>query len=178
APGPLADEVPGALAGDRRAGDAGSRTGALCGHRNRRCRRDRCSERTDPSCREQARPDAVDDADSLTDTGYPMRSLDQVVEQSARSLAQRTSRRSLLGLLGRLLTGAAVLPLLPIDRGSRAHANETHPGPDSAESCDYWKYCAIDGFLCACCGGTSTACPPGTAPSPISWVGTCHNARD
>ena len=93
-----------------------------------------------------------------------MRSLDQVVEQSARSLAQRTSRRSLLGLLGRLLTGAAVLPLLPIERGGRAHANEAHPGPDSAESCDYWKYCAIDGFLCACCGGTSTACPPGTDP--------------
>jgi methylamine dehydrogenase light chain len=107
-----------------------------------------------------------------------MRSLDQLVEQSTRSLAHCTSRRSLLAHLGRLLTGAAVLPLLPIDRGSRAHANEAHPGPDSAESCDYWKYCAIDGFLCACCGGTSTSCPPGTAASPISWVGTCHNARD
>jgi hypothetical protein len=25
---------------------------------------------------------------------------------------------------------------------------------------DYWKYCAIDGWLCRCCGGTSSICPP------------------
>ena len=105
-----------------------------------------------------------------------MRSFDRLFEESARHLARRTSRRSLLGSLGGLLTGAAVLPLLPIDRGSRAHAGE--PKADGPESCQYWKYCAIDGYLCSCCGGTSTACPPGTAASPISWVGTCHNPAD
>ena len=107
-----------------------------------------------------------------------MRPLDRLFEESSRHLARRTSRRSLLGTLGGLLTGAAVLPLLPIDRGSRAYAGEAKPGADSPESCEYWKYCAIDGYLCSCCGGTSTACPPGTAPSPISWVGTCHNPVD
>jgi len=107
-----------------------------------------------------------------------MRTLDQLFERSTRSLAQRTSRRSLLASLGQLLTGAALLPLLPVDRASRASAAEAKPRPDSPEDCQYWKYCAIDGFLCSCCGGTSASCPPGTATSPISWIGTCHNAAD
>ncbi|MDE2138192.1 MAG: amine dehydrogenase [Gammaproteobacteria bacterium] len=104
--------------------------------------------------------------------------LDRLFEESSRQLARRTSRRSVLATLGRLLTGAALLPLLPIDRGNRALAGEPAPKADNPESCEYWKYCAIDGYLCSCCGGTSTACPPGTAPSPISWVGTCHNPAD
>jgi len=107
-----------------------------------------------------------------------MRTLDQLFERSTRSLAQRTSRRSLLASLGQLLTGAALLPLLPVDRAGHARAAESKPRPDSPEDCQYWKYCAIDGFLCSCCGGTSASCPPGTAPSPISWIGTCHNAAD
>jgi methylamine dehydrogenase light chain len=93
-------------------------------------------------------------------------------------MAQRTSRRSLLASLGQLLTGAALLPLLPVDRAGRAHAAESKPQPGSPEDCQYWKYCAIDGFLCSCCGGTSASCPPGATPSPISWIGTCHNAAD
>jgi methylamine dehydrogenase light chain len=107
-----------------------------------------------------------------------MRSLDQLFEHSTRALASRTSRRSLLGGLGRLLTGAALLPLLPLDRGSRARADEVKMDPASPESCEYWKYCAIDGFLCSCCGGTATSCPPGTSSSPITWVGTCQNPND
>ncbi len=105
-----------------------------------------------------------------------MGTLDHLFERSTRSLAQRTSRRSLLASLGQLLTGAALLPLLPVDRASRAHAAEAKP--EGPQSCDYWKHCAIDGFLCSCCGGTSSSCPPGTAASPISWVGTCHNPAD
>ncbi len=104
-----------------------------------------------------------------------MRSLDQLFEGSSRSLARRTSRRSLLASLGQLLTGAALLPLLPVDR---AWAADAKPRPDDPNSCEYWRYCAIDGFLCSCCGGTSTSCPPGTAPSPITWIGTCHNPGD
>jgi methylamine dehydrogenase light chain len=107
-----------------------------------------------------------------------MRSLDQLLEQSSRSLARRTSRRGVLGTLGQLLTGAALLPLLPVDRGSRARADEAKPKADSPQSCEYWKYCAIDGFLCSCCGGTATSCPPGTSFSPVTWVGTCHNPAD
>ncbi len=109
-----------------------------------------------------------------------MRSLDQLFEHSSRALARRTSRRSLLASLGQILTGAALLPLLPIDRAGKAQAAEpkTKPKINDPENCDYWKYCAIDGFLCSCCGGTSLSCPPGTAPSPITWIGTCQNPGD
>jgi methylamine dehydrogenase light chain len=105
-----------------------------------------------------------------------MHPLDRMFENSARSLARRVSRRSVLGTLGRMLTGAALLPLLPIDRSARAQA--AGQPTDDPQSCDYWKYCAIDGFLCACCGGSSNSCPPGTQPSPITWIGTCHNPAD
>ena len=36
----------------------------------------------------------------------------------------------------------------------------------------------MDGFLCSCCGGSATSCPPGRAPSKVTWVGTCHNPAD
>jgi methylamine dehydrogenase light chain len=116
-----------------------------------------------------------------------MRSIDQLFEKSSRALARHTSRRSLLAALGQMLTGAALIPLLPVDRSARAaepaapanaHANAAKPATDDPKSCDYWKYCAVDGFLCACCGGSSNSCPPGTAPSPITWIGTCHNPND
>jgi methylamine dehydrogenase light chain len=114
-------------------------------------------------------------------------------EKSSRSLAQRTSRRSFVALLGQALTGSLLLPLLPIDRASRAAAGsapDASPAPpattagahpkavDDPQNCEYWKYCAIDGFLCSCCGGSSHSCPPGTAMSPITWIGTCHNPAD
>jgi methylamine dehydrogenase light chain len=106
--------------------------------------------------------------------------LDKWFEGSTRSVAQRTSRRSFLGALGRVLVGAGVIPLLPIDRSGRAQAAEAPPKShsDDPASCDYWKFCAIDGFLCSCCGGSSSSCPPGTTPSPITWIGTCHNPAD
>jgi methylamine dehydrogenase light chain len=105
-----------------------------------------------------------------------MRFPDHLVERSARALASRTSRRGLLAGLGQLLTGAALLPLLPVSRG--AHADPVKAPPSAPESCEYWKYCAIDGFLCTCCGGSASSCPPGTAPSPITWIGTCRNPVD
>jgi methylamine dehydrogenase light chain len=126
-----------------------------------------------------------------------MHALDRMFESSARSLARRTSRRSLLAGLGRILTGAALMPLLPIDRTARAQtappgAGRSAPAPTGTpargvaankpsqdeKECQYWRYCAIDGFLCACCGGSASTCPPGTQPSPITWIGTCHNPAD
>jgi methylamine dehydrogenase light chain len=98
---------------------------------------------------------------------------DDVVERMTRRLAQTVSRRSVLRTLGGMLVGAAGLPLLPVARGRQAAQD-----PGDPTSCDYWRYCGIDGFLCACCGGTGTACPPGTEAAPITWVGTCRNAGD
>jgi methylamine dehydrogenase light chain len=101
---------------------------------------------------------------------------------SARPLAGRTSRRSFLTRVGTLLVGAAALPLLPV-----ARALDRTPAPDDGKlsgeladpkQCGYWRHCAIDGFLCACCGGSQNSCPPGTEMSPITWIGTCRNPGD
>lgn len=98
---------------------------------------------------------------------------DDVIERLTRRLAKTVARRSVLRALGSLMVGAAALPLLPVARGQAAAKESGDP-----ISCEYWRYCAIDGFLCACCGGSVSVCPPGTEPAPVTWVGTCHNPED
>jgi methylamine dehydrogenase light chain len=97
-------------------------------------------------------------------------------------MARRTSRRSLLASLGSMLMGASALPLLPVARGAAAAESKGAGGKpatnDDPSRCDYWRHCAIDGFLCNCCGGSQSACPPGTEMSLVTWVGTCHNPAD
>ena len=74
---------------------------------------------------------------------------------------------------------SGLVPLLPVARGA-----DTRPGdaadadPGDPLSCDYWRHCAIDGFICGCCGGSQSMCPPGTDMSAVTWVGTCHNPGD
>lgn len=114
--------------------------------------------------------------------------LDRMIEKVSRGFARKTSRRSLLGLAGAFITGQAAAPLLPVARAADAPEGG-YPGvapqstgdvrdPGDPTSCDYWRYCGIDGFLCSCCGGAQNACPPGTEMSPITWVGTCRNPAD
>ena len=105
---------------------------------------------------------------------------DRWAERAARGLARRTSRRGFLSSFGAVLTGAALMPLLPVMRSAQAAAAEPvgKAATTDPNSCEYWKYCAIDGFLCGCCGGSSSSCPPGTQQSPITWIGTCHNPAD
>lgn len=100
---------------------------------------------------------------------------DRAVTARSRTLAKRISRRDLLARLGTLLVGAGALPLLPMAREAHADAPSEMGDP---RSCDYWRYCAFGGYLCSCCGGTPTTCPPGTEPSPVTWVGTCVNPTD
>lgn len=101
--------------------------------------------------------------------------LDRFTSQNSRRLARKTSRRSFVTRLGTLVTGAAVLPLLPV---SRAFSAEPVKEMGDPQSCDYWRYCALGGTLCSCCGGSANSCPPGSEVSPISWVGTCRNPVD
>jgi methylamine dehydrogenase light chain len=110
--------------------------------------------------------------------------LDRWIERSARALARRTSRRSFLARLASVLIGAAGLPLLPVARAwgesGAAPPGDAAVAGDAGDprSCSYWRHCAIDGFLCSCCGGTQSACPPGTEMSPVTWIGTCRNPAD
>jgi methylamine dehydrogenase light chain len=103
-----------------------------------------------------------------------MTGFDRLMERWSRSAARKISRRSVFVWLG-TLGAIGVVPLLPVMRASASKATLKHDDPTS---CDYWRYCAIDGFLCSCCGGSTSSCPPGTEPSPITWVGTCRNAAD
>ena len=101
--------------------------------------------------------------------------IDRTVDNSSRAIARRSSRRGFVGRLGAFIVGASALPLLPVARG---HAADGLKEVGNDQSCDYWRYCALGGTLCTCCGGTVSSCPPGSEPSPISWVGTCRNPVD
>jgi len=105
--------------------------------------------------------------------------IDRFTERATRGVAQRTSRRSFLTRIGTLIVGGSALPLLPIARGQEA-APGLLPAEDPGDpaTCEYWRHCAIDGYLCACCGGSQNTCPPGTEPSPVTWIGTCRNPAD
>ena len=107
---------------------------------------------------------------------------DKASERFVRQLAGYTSRRSFLSRVGAAVTAGAALPLLPISRASAAAAPETdfdrYAQATDDKRCDYWKYCASSGVLCSCCGGGHNTCPPGTEPSPISWIGTCRNPEN
>jgi methylamine dehydrogenase light chain len=104
--------------------------------------------------------------------------LDKFSENSARTLARQSSRRSFVARIGTLVLGAAAVPLLPVARAGGASRPAAPVETGDPESCDYWRYCAIDGFLCDCCGGSYNSCPPGTIASPITWIGTCSNPVD
>lgn len=109
-----------------------------------------------------------------------MGAFDRAAETAARKSAQMIGRRSVLSSIGKMLVGGAALPMLPFDRS--AHAQGASPAAAPAEKtdtdCEYWRYCALDGFLCSCCGGSLTSCPPGTEASTVTWVGTCQNPKD
>ena len=88
-----------------------------------------------------------------------MKILDNWIQSSARRLAHTTSRRSFLSRLGAVMLGTSAIPLLPV---ARAEMNEQFKVPDDSDivgdagdpsKCEYWRNCAMDGFLCGYCGG-------------------------
>ena len=110
---------------------------------------------------------------------------DTLLEAAARRLASTTSRRGFLARVGTALFGVAAVPLLPVSRAGAQGPREAAPDDSRLSgaaadptSCEYWRYCSIDGFLSACCGGTHTTCPPGTEMSRVTWIGTCKHPID
>jgi len=105
--------------------------------------------------------------------------LDNIAEHATRQQARFTSRRSFLRTFGFFLMGVSITPLTPVFRNG-AFAQEVKNIPESGDpnDCNYWRHCAIDGFMCGCCGGSVTSCPPGTVVSDITWIGTCRNPED
>jgi methylamine dehydrogenase light chain len=112
---------------------------------------------------------------------------DKTAERITRRMAAFSSRRGFLARIGSLLVVSPAVPLLPVARA--ATPSPKQPSKQSTEfarraqskdpnKCDYWRFCAIDGTLCGCCGGGLHTCPPGTEPSPITWIGTCVNPDD
>ena len=127
-----------------------------------------------------------------------MNQLEKFSEHLVRKVAQQTSRRGFLSKLGVLVIGTSAIPRLPVaraagnagqapDKTEEASSDKPRVAPQASigpgeegdpTSCDYWRYCAIAGALCACCGGSANACPPGSEMSPLSWIGTCRNPVD
>jgi methylamine dehydrogenase light chain len=117
---------------------------------------------------------------------------DRWFESLSRTAARRTSRRSFLAHCGLWLVAGSTLPLLPAARPihaaeppgkpktTRKFASEfaNHAQTTDPTQCNYWRYCSSDGYMCACCGGGPNTCPPGTVPSPTSWIGSCINPED
>lgn len=107
--------------------------------------------------------------------------LDKFGENLSRGIARNVSRRSSLALIAKSMVGSAfIMPVLPIARAQDGDPNTDWKldTKEEVESCDYWRHCGVDGFLCGCCGGSPTSCGPGAERSPVSWVGTCHNPKD
>lgn len=106
---------------------------------------------------------------------------DRWCETHARGLARNAGRRSFLAQTGRWLlaaSGVAFFPVLPVARAAERPPEDIDGAEGDPKSCEYWRHCAIDGPLCACCGGSATQCPPGSEVSPVTWVGTCRNPAD
>ncbi|WP_395245168.1 methylamine dehydrogenase light chain [Agromyces sp. MMS24-K17] len=115
------------------------------------------------------------------------------VGRLGRRLSEQTSRRSVLGLIGRWSMGAvgvAVIGSLPVTRA--AFADEPAPGAageaeplfpfeqtGDSSTCEYWRWCNMDGTPCtSCAGGGMTTCAPGSKPGAEFWVGCCTNPDD
>jgi len=107
-----------------------------------------------------------------------MKFFDDFFENKSREIAQSSSRRGVLKKLGGAMVGVSAIPLLPVARAAEPVTAKVPQEEGDPASCDYWRYCAVDGYLCECCGGTYNTCPPGTEMSPITWIGTCRNPAD
>ncbi len=111
--------------------------------------------------------------------------IDQAFEGMFRSVAGRTSRRSVLGRLSHLLmaaVGIELIPLLPIDRRVMAQQPPCQP-----VNCSNWKWCGMTGKSCTSCYYLYDVppfveeIPPAYCPYGMSccgaWAQTCADSN-
>ncbi|MBT5720159.1 MAG: hypothetical protein HOI69_11485, partial [Gammaproteobacteria bacterium] len=82
----------------------------------------------------------------MVESGYYW--IDDRARRSSLALARKLSRRHFLSKIGMMLAGAAAFPLLPV---SRSFAQSSIQEIGDPQSCEYWRYCAMSGSICACC---------------------------
>ncbi|MBI1732779.1 MAG: methylamine dehydrogenase (amicyanin) light chain [Gammaproteobacteria bacterium] len=107
-----------------------------------------------------------------------MNRFDRWFAHASRHVARHTSRRSFLTLLGASLAGVSGFPVLPVARAAEQRGSAAADPVQDPNHCEYWRNCGMDGFLCGCCGGSSTSCPPGTEMAKTTWIGTCRDPSD
>ena len=89
-----------------------------------------------------------------------MKWFDKFFENKTRNIARTSSRRSFLSNVGKAVVGVSVIPALPVAKAASggAPAGAHYPGvspqtsgsdgdPGDPTTCEYWRYCGIDGFL-------------------------------
>ncbi|MDF3608026.1 hypothetical protein PE067_18965 [Paracoccus sp. DMF-8] len=64
---------------------------------------------------------------------------DALVEKMSRRVAGRTSRRGAIGKLGTVLAGAALVPLLPVDRRGRVSRANAAGATDGSDPRAKWQ---------------------------------------
>ncbi len=90
--------------------------------------------------------------------------------------SSRASATLLVGARPRCRSSPSRAPPTRTPAAGRRRARRRVGDP---KHCSYWRHCAIDGFLCACCGGTQNAArrgrrcrpSPGSAPAAIPATG-------
>lgn len=99
--------------------------------------------------------------------------IDHLMKNITIAAAHRISRRSFLTSLGKLMlasAGASILDTLPADRRVQAHSDW---------NCTDWKWCNMNGYPCACRGGSNTTCPDDDCNwGGNPWTGCCWNPSD
>ena len=96
--------------------------------------------------------------------------IDEMVSRGTQIISRGTeSRRSFLGKFARFalaMTGAALIPVLPINREEQiAHA--------TAPNCNSWEMCGIYALRVCQCACGSNDCPSETSLGNNPWSGCC-----
>ncbi len=111
--------------------------------------------------------------------------IDVLFSQMTESVADSTSRRSILGKLSKLLmaaVGAELVPLLPVDRRTFGETKPLENATSLLPACLDWELCGMSGTPCTACylwilGVPTLPVPYATCPANSdccgAWTASC-----